>query len=74
MLLLDVITQFGKLEEGVSAVVDDEDEGADPDEVAGPGEAEEQDGDQVVNHILHKVLSLHVNHSCDGQRDIESDF
>ena len=74
MLLLDVITQFGKLEEGVSAVVDDEDEGADPDEVAGPGEAEEQDGDQVVNHVLHKVLPLHVNHSRDGQRDIESDF
>ena len=66
MLFLDVIAQFGELEEGVGAVVDDEDEGADPDEVAGPGEPEQQDRDQMVNHVLHKVLPLDVNDSRDG--------
>ena len=66
LLLLDVITQFGELEEGVGAVVDDEDEGADPDEVAGPGEPEQQDRDQVVHHVLHKVLPLDVNNRRDG--------
>ena len=74
LLLLDVIAQFGELEEGVGAVVDDEDEGADPDEVTRPGEAEEQDGHQVVHHVLHKVLPLHVNNRRDGQGNIESDF
>ena len=66
LLFLDVIAKFCKFEERIGAVVDDEDEGADPDEVAGPGEPEEQDGHQVVDHVLHKVLPLDVNDGRDG--------
>ena len=43
-----------------------------PGEVAGPREAEEGDGGEVVDKHLPEVFSLHVEKLHDGQRPVES--
>ena len=45
---------------------------APPGEVAGPGEAEEGDGGEVVDKHLPKVFSLHIKKLQDGQGPVES--
>ncbi len=44
-----VLQQLGRLEEDVRAIVQEEDEGSDLEEVAGPREAHQQDGGHVVH-------------------------
>ncbi len=58
------------LEKYVGYVVNDEDERADPGEVAGPGEAHEGNGGQVMNEHLPEVLPLHVEKLGDHQRPV----
>ena len=43
-----------------------------PGKVAGPREAEEGDGGEVVNKHLPKVFSLHIKKLKDRQRPVES--
>ena len=43
-----------------------------PGEVAGPGEAEEGDGGEVVDEHLPKVFSLHIEKLQDRQGPVES--
>ena len=74
LVLLDIFTKFGELQPGICAVVEDEDEGPNPDEVAGPGEGQQQDGDDVVHQVLQEVLPLHIRKLCDGQGYVETNF
>ena len=60
LVSLDIFAEFGQLEERVSAVMEDEDECSDPDEVTGPGEHHEEDGHNVVHHVLEEIFPLHI--------------
>ena len=40
--------------------MEDEDEGSDPDEVAGPGEGHQEDGDDVMDQVLEEVFSFNI--------------
>ena len=51
--------------------MDDEHEGADAGEVAGPGEAQQEDGGGVVDEHLPKVLALRVEELRDAERPVE---
>ena len=60
LLVPSVAEHLGQLKQVVRAVVDDEDEAADPVGVGRPGKHEERDGGVVVDEHLPEVLPLHV--------------
>ena len=60
LVLLDIFTQFSKFQPGISTVVEDEDEGSDPDEVTGPGEGHQEDGDDVMDKVLEEIFSFNI--------------
>ena len=59
-LVSGVAEHLGQLEQVVGAVVDDEDEAADPVGVGRPGEHHQGDGGVVVDEHLPEVLPPHV--------------
>ena len=59
------------LQKNICNVVYDHDERSHSGEVAGPWEAEEWDGGQVVDEHLPKVFSLHVSELRDCQGPVE---
>ena len=48
------------LQEDVSTIMDSQNQGPDPGQVAGPGEGHESDGGHVMDEHLPEVLPLHV--------------
>ena len=39
-----------------------------------PGESEEEDGDDVMNHVLEEIFPLHIDELSDGQGDVETNL
>ena len=74
LLPLDILAELGQLQERVSAVMENEDKGSDPDEVTGPGEHHQEDGDNVMDHVLEEIFPLDIHKLSDGQGDIEANL
>ena len=70
--VLGVSEEFGQLQQRVATVVDDEDEGSNPDKVRGPAEAYESDGCLVMDEHLPEIFSLHIEELAEGERPVES--
>ena len=71
---LGVLAQLGQLQQGVGAVVDDEDEGANPGEVTGPGEHHQQYRHVVMDKVLQEIFPLDVNPLRNGQGAVEAEL
>ena len=71
---LGVLTELGQLQQRVGTVVDDEDEGADPGEVAGPGEHHQQYRHVVVDEVLQEIFPLDVHPLGDGEGAVEPEL
>ena len=70
--VLGVSEEFGQLQQRIPTVVDDEDEGSDPDKVSGPAEPYQRDGGLVVDEHLPEIFPLHVEELTEGERPVES--
>ena len=71
---LGVLTELGQLQQRVGTVVDDEDEGADPGEVAGPGEHHQQYRHVVVDEVLQEIFPLDVHPLSNGEGTVEAEL
>jgi len=69
-----VLQQFGKLQQVVGAVVHQDHKGANPGEMGGPGEGDEENCGVVMNEHLPEVLPLHVKELADREGPIEGEF
>ena len=54
--------------------MENEDKGSDPDEVTGPGEHHQEDGDNVMDHVLEEIFPLDIHKLSDGQGDVEANL
>lgn len=72
-LPLDVLHHLGRLEEHIRAVVYDEDQRPDSDEVARPREDQKEDGNDVVDEHFPKVLPLNILEDGEEERPIEAE-
>ena len=70
--VLGVSEELGQLQQRVTTVVDDEDEGSNPDKVRRPAEPNESDGGLVVDEHLPEIFSLHIEELAEGKRPVES--
>ena len=70
--VLGVSEELGQLQQRVATVVDDEDQGSDPDKVRGPAEPYESDSGLVVDEHLPEIFSLHIEELAEGKRPVES--
>lgn len=71
---LQVAEDLRAVQRYVGEVVDDHHHGADAVEVAGPGEREQQHGDDVVYEHLPEVLALDVEELRHDQRQVEAEL
>ena len=63
--------KLGQLEQGVPDIMDNEDEGAHPDKVGGPGEHDQANGGLVVDEHLPEVFPLDIKELADGEGPVE---
>ena len=71
---LGVLTELGQLQQRIGAVVDDEDEGANPGEVTGPGEHHQQYRHVVMDKVLEEIFPLDIHPLGDGEGAVEAEL
>lgn len=71
LLVVGVLGDFGRLQEDVGAIVDDQHQRADAMQIAHPRQRQQDQRDDVVHEHLPEVLALDVEELGDDQRPVK---